>query len=71
MNHAPTVGVIVRSFKARCTYAINQIRNTSDIPVWQRNYYEHIIRNETELNKIREYIANNPLSWETDENYKN
>ncbi len=70
INHAPTVGEIVRSFKARCTYAINQIRNTSDIPIWQRNYYEHIIRNETELGKIREYIMNNPLNWESDENYK-
>jgi putative transposase len=38
--------------------------------LWQRNYYEHIIRNETELNKIREYIINNPLNWETDENYR-
>jgi len=33
---------------------------------WQRNYYEHIIRNEKELNKIREYIHNNPLKWELD-----
>jgi putative transposase len=38
--------------------------------LWQRNYYEHIIRSETELNKIREYIINNPLKWETDENYR-
>jgi len=38
--------------------------------LWQRNYYEHIIRNEIELNKIREYILNNPLNWETDENYR-
>ena len=38
---------------------------------WQRNYYEHIIRSEPELHKIREYIVNNPLNWETDENFKN
>ncbi|OGW39762.1 MAG: hypothetical protein A2Y97_03670 [Nitrospirae bacterium RBG_13_39_12] len=38
--------------------------------LWQRNYYERIIRNETELNKIREYIIYNPLNWETDENYR-
>lgn len=37
--------------------------------LWQRNYYERIIRNETELNKIRQYIVNNPLNWQTDENY--
>ncbi len=34
--------------------------------VWQRNYYEHIIRNENELNRIREYIINNPKKWEFD-----
>ena len=34
--------------------------------IWQRNYYEHIIRNNDELNKIREYIQNNPLKWELD-----
>jgi len=34
---------------------------------WQRNYYEHIIRNENELNQIHQYIIDNPLNWETDE----
>jgi len=34
--------------------------------LWQRNYYEHVIRNEDELNKIREYIQNNPLKWDLD-----
>ena len=38
-----------------------------DKKLWQRNYYEHIIRDETELNKIREYIINNPLNWQTDD----
>ena len=33
---------------------------------WQRNYYEHVIRKEDELNKIREYIQNNPLKWHLD-----
>ncbi|PJE60925.1 transposase, partial [Candidatus Roizmanbacteria bacterium CG10_big_fil_rev_8_21_14_0_10_36_26] len=36
--------------------------------IFQRNYYEHIIRNENDLNKIREYIINNPLMWERDRN---
>ncbi len=49
-------------------HAINQIRNTSGIPLRQRNYYEHIIRDENELNRIREYITNNPLQWIEDEN---
>jgi len=38
-----------------------------DRRVWQRNYYEHIIRNETEFDAIRKYIANNPLNWGDDE----
>ncbi|MFN3472142.1 MAG: transposase, partial [Aquificaceae bacterium] len=45
---------------------INQLRHTPGAPVWQRNYYEHIIRNEEELNQIRQYIINNPLKWEMD-----
>ena len=34
---------------------------------WQRNYYEHVIRNEIELNTIREYIVNNLAQWEIDD----
>mgnify|MGYP001772887232 CR=1 FL=1 len=41
------------------------------MPVWQRNYYEHIIRNEESLNRIREYIVNNPIKWETDKENPN
>ncbi len=41
-------------------------------PVWQRNYYEHVIRNEEDLGEIREYVVNNRLKWELDkENPKN
>jgi hypothetical protein len=36
------------------------------MPVWQRNYYEHVIRNERELERIREYVATNPLKWALD-----
>jgi len=67
INHAPTIGEIVRAFRARCTHMINIIRNTPGIPLWQRNYYEHIIRNEPELHAIREYIRDNPLKWDMDE----
>jgi putative transposase len=69
INHAPTttIGAIVRASKARCTCMINQIRNTPGQPVWQRNYYEHIIRNDKELQEIREYIRYNPLKWNQDE----
>ncbi len=63
-----SIGAIIGQFKSIVTKRINKIRNTSGIPVWQRNYYEHIIRNEDEFNRIREYIINNPLNWAEDEN---
>jgi len=64
--HKPTLGQIVAYFKYMTTKQINIIRDTPGVPVWQRNYYEHIIRNEIELNKIREYIRNNPVRWAFD-----
>lgn len=61
-----TIGNIIRVFKARCTHAVNSIRNTPGLPVWQRNYYEHIIRNEAAYLKIADYIKNNPQKWTED-----
>jgi REP element-mobilizing transposase RayT len=61
-----TVGSIIRGFKSTTTRQINLLRETPGNPIWQRNYYDHIIRNEYELNKIREYIQNNPLKWDLD-----
>ena len=55
------------AFKMQSCKTINQIRNTPGIPVWQRNYYEHIIRNDKELQAIREYIRYNPIKWNEDE----
>jgi len=64
-----TLGSIVGSFKSSTSRLINAMQKTKGIPIWQRNYYEHIIRNEEDLNRIREYIANNPSQWnEDDEN---
>lgn len=62
----PSLFEIVRQFKTFSARRINQLRNTPGVPVWQRNYYEHIIRSEYALNKIREYIINNPIRWELD-----
>jgi REP element-mobilizing transposase RayT len=59
---------IIRALKTFSSRQINQLRHTPGIPVWQRTYFDRIIRNETELYKIREYIRNNPLQWELDEN---
>ena len=58
---------IVRGLKTFSARRINQIRSISGIPVWQRGYYEHIIRDETAFAKIQEYIINNPYKWEMDE----
>jgi len=60
----------IAGYKSSVTKRINQIRQTPGFPVWQLNYYEHIIRKEIELNRIRKYIQNNPLNWEKDKNYK-
>jgi REP element-mobilizing transposase RayT len=70
-NHgqrAPTVGDIVRGYKSAVTKRINEIRNISGVPVWQRNYHEHIIRNEIAYLRISEYIQANPRRWQ-DDNY--
>jgi len=60
----PEIVCALKSFSAR---RINQLRNTPGQPVWQRNYYEHVVRDEDELYHIRRYIAENPLKWELDE----
>ena len=58
---------IIRWYKGRCTFEINKIQNTIHF-AWQPRFYDHIIRNEKLLQKIREYIHNNPLKWDIDEN---
>jgi putative transposase len=67
---APTVGEIVGAFKSLCIHDWLTYMKEKEIDAvgkfWQRNYYEHVIRNEYELNKIREYIQNNPLKWSLD-----
>jgi REP element-mobilizing transposase RayT len=62
-----TLGQIVAYLKYQSTKQINEIRNTPGFPLWQRNYYEHIIRSEEEMKRTREYIINNPLKWSEDE----
>lgn len=57
---------LIAGFKSSVTRKINEVRGTPRAVVWQRNYYEHIIRNDETLNRAREYIANNPLKWELD-----
>lgn len=70
-NTGPTIGQIVGAFKSLTT--IEYIRGVRqhgwpgfDKHLWQRNYHEHIVRDEPSLNRIREYIATNPERWEFD-----
>jgi REP element-mobilizing transposase RayT len=76
-RHAPTerafgqsvshsLASVVGSFKSAVSKRINELRGTPGAVVWQRNYYEHVIRNEHNLQQVREYIANNPAKWELD-----
>jgi putative transposase len=62
-----TLGDVVGSFKSAVAKRINEIQNTPGAPFWQRGYYDHIIRDDRSLTQIREYIANNPLRWVSDE----
>ncbi|MAU10378.1 MAG: transposase [Anaerolineaceae bacterium] len=61
---------IIRTYKAAVTREINRVCNTSSSKIWQRNYYEHVIRDERDLNRIREYIQTNPSRWAQDEYYR-
>jgi len=63
-----TLPKVIGYFKMNTAKRINALRDNPGCPVWQRNYYEHVIRNETDLTNIRHYIANNPLKWDLDEN---
>lgn len=56
-----TIGSVVRGFKIGVTKWMRE--NTCVKNIWQRNYYEHIIRNEKSYNAISEYIMNNPRNW--------
>jgi REP element-mobilizing transposase RayT len=61
-----SIPTIVRAFKSATTRQINILRHTPGAPVWQRNYYEHIINTDREYEQIAAYIANNPSNWLTD-----
>lgn len=62
-----SVPTIIRSYKSSVAYRINLMRGTEGVPVWQRNYYEHIIRNEKDLQAKTDYIESNPMLWDDDD----
>ncbi len=72
---APTVGNVMGSFKSLSTNDyIRNIKQNNWQPfekkLWQRNYYEHIIRNDESYYKISEYVQTNPLKWQNDGYYE-
>jgi len=58
--------VVIRSFKSAVTRRIRRDARASRLCIWQRGYYEHVIRSNADLDEIRRYIAENPAKWETD-----
>jgi len=61
-----SIASIVGSFKSATAKRINALRGTPAAPVWQRNYCEHIVRNDDALQRIRQYLADNPQRWALD-----
>jgi len=66
-NTRQSLGIFIGAYKSTTARLINGLRHAYGTPVWQRNYYERIIRDERELNTIRKYIRDNPLKWEYDQ----
>ena len=68
LQNAPagSLGVVVGQFKSDVTRQINRVRRSPGRPVWQRGFYERIVRNDRELNAIRKYIRENPVRWAED-----
>ena len=64
-----TLGQLIGAFKTTSAKQINLLRSTLGMPVWQRNYYEHIIRDQVELDDIAKYIDANPGNWVDDSEY--
>jgi putative transposase len=64
----PTLGQIVAYFKYQSTKKINSIDHSGVITkIWQRNYYEHIIRDNEDMKRIWKYIESNPIMWADDD----
>ena len=60
------LGRLIGAFKTVSTRRVNNALETPGQPLWQRNYYERVIRNDEELDRVREYIVYNPMRWDTD-----
>jgi putative transposase len=61
-----TLSNIIGAFKTTAATRINKLRGAIGVQVWQKSFYDRIIRNNRELERIQEYIRNNPIKWEED-----
>jgi putative transposase len=66
-NAPPSLGKIMRAFKSISAIDVNKALAREGHQVWQRNYFEHIIRGGDDLDRVRRYIIENPWHWENDE----
>lgn len=66
-RHRMLIPLAVGYLKMNSAKRVNILLNSSGVPIWQRNYYERIVRNDQAYNAIRQYIHSNPASWDTDE----
>ena len=60
---SPTIGKIMGWFKYQTTKQVNSAANTAGQKIFQRSYYDHVVRNQQDYNEIWEYIENNPRKW--------
>jgi putative transposase len=65
-RQASPLRVVVGSFKSGSTREINNLRSTPGATVWQRGYHDHVIRDEADLRRVREYVDTNPIRWALD-----
>jgi putative transposase len=61
------LGRLIGAFKTVSTKRINLVNKSEGVKFWQRDFFDHIIRHDADLHRIRTYIANNPLQWSEDE----
>ena len=63
----PPLSEVIRAFKTFSARRVNALRGVTGVPVWQRGYFEHIIRNTRSLDRLRDYVGDNPARWDIDQ----
>jgi len=67
VRRCPNLNTVVGAFKSAATRRVNSLWNTAGASVWQRSYYERVVRTDGALERIREYVVGNPAAWDRDE----